>query len=294
MLIIISYQPTVSAASLLDCDETLNYNDTGTNVKTLQTELNTITDCALEIDGIFGSKTKTCVENFQKKYNLEVDGIVGIKTCRRLNSAYKIEIKKNYAVVTAKKLNVRKSTSLNADILGTLNQGDITRIYSAKKVNNITWYKIRFLKTDGNYSTGYIHSDYAQKNAILLDISEQKLTFYRNGKKYLQAAVVTGNLGNHDTPTGHYTLNVKDKQTNTYLTGFNDDGSTYRAYVKYWLPFINDRGIGFHDASWRTEDEFNTTTYTSNGSHGCVNMQEKDAQKLYLSITQNTDVIVID
>ena len=108
----------VNATSTLNCEQTLIYNDTGTNIETLQKELNTTSNCNLDIDGIFGPQTKNCVQNFQKKYNLETDGIVGAKTCQKLNNIYKIESKKNYVVITASKLNIRKNSSLNSKILG--------------------------------------------------------------------------------------------------------------------------------------------------------------------------------
>lgn len=109
----------------------------------------------------------------------------------------------------------------------------------------------------------------------------------------MQVPVVTGMKGTHDTPVGRFTIEPSDKIAGTTLVGVNDDQSIYRSYVDYWMPFINQRGIGFHDASWRNDSDFNATTYEYNGSHGCVNMRRADAKKLYQSIRNTMNVIVV-
>ena len=58
---------------------TLKKGSTGDFVKELQTKLK------IPSDGIFGTQTDLAVINFQKKNNLEVDGIVGAKTWAKLN-----------------------------------------------------------------------------------------------------------------------------------------------------------------------------------------------------------------
>lgn len=60
---------------------TLKKGDKGSEVKILQKNLNSTTaDMGLAVDGEFGSKTKAAVVGFQKKYDLEKDGIYGPKT----------------------------------------------------------------------------------------------------------------------------------------------------------------------------------------------------------------------
>lgn len=301
--IICSTNRPVYADSLLNCKNTLRYNWRGTQVKNLQRELNQTMGCNLAVDGIFGSKTYQCVTSFQKKYGLVVDGIVGKKTCSKLNSL--VEAKNNststnnggttnstasgnYLVVSANRLNVRKGATTDSKILDVITNGSVYQYYSTKTVKGTTWYRI---KVDGKY--GYVCGKYIRKDAIVLDISEQNLKLYKNGKQVMSAPVVTGDMGNHDTPTGHYVLEVKNKQKARTLRGYNDDGSKYASYVDYWMPFITSRGIGFHDADWREASEFNTSTYKTSGSHGCVNMQKKDAKALYNAITKDTDVFVV-
>ena len=72
-------------ASTLDCSSSLVYGDIGGEVKKLQRILNKVEDCDLEIDGSFGSLTRSCVIKYQKNNNLEQDGMVGPLTCSSLN-----------------------------------------------------------------------------------------------------------------------------------------------------------------------------------------------------------------
>lgn len=66
---------------------TLRKGDRGDNVQELQETLNRLGyDCG-EADGVFGSKTKTAVEAFQKASGLSVDGVVGRNTWAALDAA---------------------------------------------------------------------------------------------------------------------------------------------------------------------------------------------------------------
>ncbi|MFB2980224.1 peptidoglycan-binding protein [Microseira sp. BLCC-F43] len=62
---------------------TLRRNDTGLAVKILQKVLNCY-KYGLKVDVIFGATTEAAVKDFQKKYKLTVDGIVGSKTYNAL------------------------------------------------------------------------------------------------------------------------------------------------------------------------------------------------------------------
>lgn len=65
---------------------TLQYGDTGEQVKRLQRCLNRIMKSGLSIDGSFGPSTLKAVKAFQKKYKLEVDGSVGPKTRAKIKA----------------------------------------------------------------------------------------------------------------------------------------------------------------------------------------------------------------
>lgn len=59
---------------------TLKEGSKGTDVKTLQKALNMHQNAKLDVDGIFGTKTKKAVKTFQKNEKIDADGIVGKNT----------------------------------------------------------------------------------------------------------------------------------------------------------------------------------------------------------------------
>lgn len=143
------------------------------------------------------------------------------------------------------------------------------KTYRTTKRGNITgmdYYRIRY------------------KNFVLIDLSSQKLNYYRKGKRIMRVDIVSGTPGDRATPTGIFS--VKGKARNVTLSG-----PTWSVPVSYWMPFFG--GYGMHDAGWRSSGEFsNHRTYRYNGSHGCVNMRYKDAAKLYSKIKVGTTVII--
>lgn len=63
----------------------IEYGDRGNDVKILQTKLNKV-GYKLEVDGICGNATVSVIKDFQKKYNLAVDGQAGKNTITKLDS----------------------------------------------------------------------------------------------------------------------------------------------------------------------------------------------------------------
>lgn len=279
-------------ASDLKCDSILKRGSKGDNVSVLQKKLNEYMDCGLAVDGIFGSKTYACVVRFQQEFDLEVDGIVGKNTCKKLNSSLVVRESDFFGVddgvvVLNDETLIRKKVDDSSEFIGSFMRGDVLEYVRKIKKGGNTWYYVKALD-----ELGYVKASEVSGNAILVDISEQKVVYFKGKKIILEADVVTGKLGSNDTPYGKYTLKVDNKQRSRTLRGYNADGSKYAAYVDYWMPFIMDRGIGFHDASWRVESEFNSSTYIYDGSHGCINMKKDDAYFLYSNIKKDTVVIV--
>lgn len=287
-------------ADTIRCDKYLSKGYSGEEVKKLQGMLNNTMNCNLQIDGIFGNLTKTCVKNFQYKYNLTVDGIVGKNTCTVLNSvANGGEVSTNnnsnvqnnntsnnetvqstsvsgYAFVSGDIVNVRKSYTTDSPVLTTVKLGKKVELISKTGA----WYKVKVGKTKG-----YIREDLLTTDDIIVDISDQKLYFYKEGKKVFTSKVVTGMKDKHDTPIGKYKLYVANKVEGMYLKEFD-------TYVHYWMPFIMSRGIGFHDSDKRQASDYTKDRYTYDGSHACVNMTKKKAKKLYELLDKDTIVIV--
>jgi murein L,D-transpeptidase YcbB/YkuD len=76
--------PASTTSTSLNITKTLKLKMKGTDVKTLQTYLNTHGYNCGTIDGKFGSKTKISVIKFQKANSLVSDGIVGPKTREKM------------------------------------------------------------------------------------------------------------------------------------------------------------------------------------------------------------------
>lgn len=62
----------------------LKYGDNKESVKALQWSLNVFYNNMLVVDGIFGKKTLQAVKEFQRFWNIKVDGVAGKETLKRL------------------------------------------------------------------------------------------------------------------------------------------------------------------------------------------------------------------
>ena len=151
-------------------------------------------------------------------------------------------------------------------------------------------YNVKYSVSDssGNYNSVsrvvYVGTS-QQINAntyIAVSINEQYIWFYQNGNLVISSPIVTGTRGFHDTPKGTY--QILNKARNIYLTG-----PDWRSFVNYWMSFIGN-SIGLHDASWRSS--FGGSIYTTNGSHGCVNLPYNVAKTIYENASIGTKVIV--
>lgn len=128
------------------------------------------------------------------------------------------------------------------------------------------------------------YADSIKNRYIEISLDEQHLWVYDNGEMVMDTPVVTGTKGKHDTPKGVYF--ISQKTDGTYLRGVD-----YKTWVNKWMR-ITDRGHGLHDATWRSTSQFGGKTYMYNGSHGCINLPNKFAYKLY-DFIQIHDCVVI-
>lgn len=117
---------------------------------------------------------------------------------------------------------------------------------------------------------------------IEVDMSEQKLYYYKDHALKLTSDTVTGNTSRgNDTPEA--VCEIYFMQKNRTLRGEN-----YASFVSYWIA-VKGR-IGIHDATWR--DEFGGKIYKTNGSHGCINLPKDNAAKLYEMVEIGIPVIL--
>lgn len=122
---------------------------------------------------------------------------------------------------------------------------------------------------------------------VEINLTEQRMFFYKEGKLLVDTPVVTGNPErNGGTPTGCYSLDEKKSPAIV-------KGETYRknksGEVTYWLPFSGE--IGIHDCGdWR--ERFGGQIYLKNGSKGCVNAPYEAVEAIYRNIETGTPVII--
>ena len=114
---------------------------------------------------------------------------------------------------------------------------------------------------------------------VEVNLTGQFIRVWQGENLVVTGPCVTGYAGVHDTSVGDFT--IKSKETDRYLQGLNDNGTKYKSYVNFWMPF--NGGQGLHDAGWRgtTPENFGGNIYTWNGSHGCVNLPYDVAAALY-------------
>lgn len=118
---------------------------------------------------------------------------------------------------------------------------------------------------------------------VLVDLSEQRAIFYKNGMRVLADNCVTG-----DAKKGYHTT-VGIHQITFMDTNRTLKGSYGEAFVKYWMRFTAG-GQGLHDAGWRRN--FGSQIYVSNGSHGCVNLPRETAATIFANSYVGMPVIV--
>jgi hypothetical protein len=118
---------------------------------------------------------------------------------------------------------------------------------------------------------------------IIVSISSRHLWACNGARQVHNAPVVTGmeKLAADLTLTGTY--HIYAKQTVLYLDGADSTGS-WHDHVHYWMPWLsNQYGVyGFHDATWRKDSDFGRVNpYSSDASHGCVELPLATAKWLY-------------
>lgn len=143
-------------------------------------------------------------------------------------------------------------------------------------------------KESGFHTPEYIQKGLAQgkndigRTYIEIDMTQQKMYFYKDGRLEVDTSVVTGNTERRmGTPEG---VNfVYGKQKNRILRG-----PGYASHVNFWMPVKGN--IGIHDAAWRSE--FGGEIYKTNGSHGCINTPYEAMSKIYEMAETGTPVVM--
>lgn len=127
--------------------------------------------------------------------------------------------------------------------------------------------------------------DWDKQNYIEISIKAQKVYVIRKGKVAFSCRCITGRpVEGRSTPTGAFF--IKEHREEYTLTG--DDYSTP---VKNWVR-ITWTGTGFHPATWQPWSRWTKDLYKTIGSHGCINLEPSDAEKIY-KLTKYREAVFI-
>ena len=131
---------------------------------------------------------------------------------------------------------------------------------------------------------------------IKISVDKRTLWACEGEKTVHSSAVITGLRGHAETETPVGTYKIYGKIQDTTLTGSDSRGS-WRDPVSYWMPFLDNQygTYGFHDATWRKNEEFGKVSPDSNeASHGCVELPIATSKWLYEWAPVGTTVTVIE
>lgn len=123
-----------------------------------------------------------------------------------------------------------------------------------------------------------------------INITKQHLWLVKDGAVALESDFVSGKESDPSRLTPNGTYYIYNKERNRVLRGTKQPNGKYEyeSPVSYWMPF--NKGIGLHDASWRST--FGGNIYINSGSHGCINLPTGFAGSLYSQIYVNLPVVV--
>jgi len=242
----------------------------------------------LKADGKWGDKTKDAVIAFQKHYGLSyVDGWVGKETKAKLDKiSRKIKFPKDKKVKHVKLMKYnsysefRKNTNLRKSF----------SIYEDKK-----------LLSQAN----------GRNTKLKIDISEQRVRLYVNGKVALCSPCTTGakrklepNTGiirNQSTPKGTFKIKEKIVDKRSTIFGkmyrgkklvYKGDRRKYRggkakyvgASLKNWMR-LTSGGIGLHASKY-------VKRYP--GSNGCIRLPYKVSRTIFKNVRRGTTVSIVN
>jgi hypothetical protein len=144
------------------------------------------------------------------------------------------------------------------------------------------------------------HYGYMNKKVVIVSLSEQAMRVYQNGK-LVNAFLVT--TGRPDKPSPPGTWWVEGKKSPTVFKATVPQSSPYwypDTPINYAMQYHSD-GYFLHDSWWRVDygpgtnfphQDASGDSFSSQGSHGCVNIAKDNAAWLYNFVQLYTTVLV--
>lgn len=118
-------------------------------------------------------------------------------------------------------------------------------------------------------------NDWDKKNYSEVDLTNQMVYVYKNGKLAYSSVCVTGLDSDPERRTRTGCYDIKDKKEEYVLTG-----ADYSTPTKYWVR-IMWTGTGYHYLARSDWSRWSPQIYKYRGSHGCINLQLEDARNIY-------------
>ncbi len=274
-----------------DSQECTNAQD---QIKNLQLALNADKKLKLDLktDGKWGNNTKQAIIKFQEQYNISpAEGYVGYKTKMMLDKVAEKDIK--FVKVD---FNKAKETRTNGSSISNKCYADF-----AKKTNLRSSYNIFEDKKLLSQANG-------RNTKVKIDISEQRIRLYVNGKVALCSPCTTGSkckvepntrtVRDMRTPQGTFRIQEKiaDKRSSIfgkfYRNGrlvykgdrrkFKGNGKYEGASLQNWMR-LTSSGIGMHASKFIKR---------SPGSNGCIRLPYKVSKVIFSKVSTGTPVTI--
>lgn len=280
-----SFNNYADMCEISDGQECANNHD---EVRNLQLALNSDKSLNVDLasDGKWGDRTKEAVQKFQKQHNITPAlGYVGRKTKTELAKVFK-------DLSLPKVAHTQRSSNCYADFKRKTNLKTSYKVFKDKKL---------LAKANG-------------KNMhIKIDVSEQRIRLYVDGKVALCAPCTTGakrkfepntkTIRDKRTPKGTFkiTEKISDKRSSIfgkfYRHGkvvYKGDRRKYRgskkglryegASLKDWMR-ITSSGIGLHASKYVKRHP---------GSNGCIRLPKSVAHTLFAKVKTGTKVSIVN
>ncbi len=163
------------------------------------------------------------------------------------------------------------------DNLSGIYEEDTVGVFAGRKVKSPPIASRPYIRNlSQNITQASVLGENTDSKHIYVDLTNQKLYAFENNSLVYEFKVSTGKPWT-PTPTGDFRVWIKLKYTR--MRGGSGSGYYDLPNVPYTMFFYNDkvaksRGYGIHGAYWHENFGFPM-------SHGCINLDEPDAEKLY-------------
>ncbi len=148
--------------------------------------------------------------------------------------------------------------------------------------------KLEPIYSNTAYQKDYVNytNDWDTKNYSEIDLSEQMVYVYKNGKLVYSCICVTGLESDPERATRTGCYYIKDKKEEYVLVG-----EDYETPTKFWVR-IMWTGTGYHYLGRSDWDNWTPDLYKTRGSHGCINLQMEDAESIYNLVSMRDAVFI--